>query len=76
MLWHMLIIIETVIGKTGTARFKTEKFDIDKLEFSFTTVAVNERITYSVLSEIIYADKKINFSKSDVLVNGFYSIIT
>lgn len=72
---QMLIITETVIGKTGTARFKVKKFDIEKLLFCFTSVVVNDSINYHILTETYYAEKKLSYSKPDVLVNGFYAMI-
>lgn len=71
----LLIIAETVIGKTGVTRLKTNSFDIDKMVFSFNSIIVSDKIRYDVLTKINYDGKQLIFSKPDVLVNGFYTII-
>jgi hypothetical protein len=72
----MLIAMESVIGKTGTARFDVPKFYIENIDFRFTSVIINEMITYTILTEVFYAEKKLSFTKPDVLVNGFFALIT
>ena len=71
----LLIIAETVIGKTGVAQLKTNSFDIDKMMFLFTSIIISERIKYNILTGIVYDGKQLSFNKPDVLVNGFYTII-
>jgi len=71
----LLVIVETTIGKIGTAEINTDNFDITKLFFDFKTVQLNSKIKYNILSELKYENKKINFKKPDVLVNGYYALM-
>lgn len=71
----LLIIAETVIGKIGVARLKTDNFNIDKMMFSFTSIIISDKIKYNTLTGIVYAGKQLSFTKPDVLVNGFYTVI-
>ena len=72
---NMLIAAETVIGKIGTTQFTTSNFDIEKLVFGFTTVKLNEKISYIILTEMNYDSIKLLLKKPDVLVNGFYVLL-
>lgn len=71
----LLIIAETVIGKIGFTRLKTDNFNIDKMMFSFTSIILSEKMKYNILTSILYEGKQLSFSKPDVLVNGFYTLI-
>ena len=71
-----IIIVETVIGKIGNVRFVAEKFDIDKMSFSFSDFQIRDhRLEYKILESASYDGKPLIFKNPDVLVNGFFTII-
>lgn len=72
---NKLVVVETIIGKTGSLELSTKNFDIEKLLFDFKSIKVADNISYIVLVGMNYEGKKLKLKKPDVLVNGFYALL-
>lgn len=72
----VICIAETVVGNIGNVRFAKENFDIDKMSFSFSHAHISERLDYKILESAHYDGRPLVFKKPDVLVNGFYALLT
>jgi hypothetical protein len=72
---HLITFSESYIGLIKTFKIETEKFDMDKLVFNLSEVAITEGNIYNVFTSISYDGKLIKNIGSDNLVTNRIALI-